>query len=130
MAGNRVVARFNNGRLVKGTTSDFFPNREVFHVETQDGEIVTVSHGELKAVFFVRDFRGNPSHQKKNRFDPSAPVIGRKIRVEFKDGEVIVGTTQGYQPDRPGFFLVPADSRSNAERCFVIAASTRKVAWV
>ena len=130
MAGNRVVARFNNGRLVKGTTSDFFPNRPVFHVETPDGEIVTVSHDDLKAVFFVRDFRGNPGHHKVNRFDPEVPMSGRKIQVEFNDGEVLVGTTQGYQPNRPGFFLIPADQKSNTERCFVISAATRKVAWV
>lgn len=127
MAGNRVVARYRDGRLIKGTTADFLPTRDVFHVQTEDGAITEVRHAELKAIFFVRDFLGNREHQKSNRFDPVKPAPGRKIRVVFADGEVLVGTTQGYQPNRPGFFLAPADPASNNERCFVIAAATREV---
>jgi hypothetical protein len=56
--------------------------------------------------------------------------VGRKIRVRFKDGEVLVGTTQGYQPGRPGFFLVPADPGSNIERCYVISAATDEVTFL
>ena len=55
------------------------------------------------------------------------PLGGKKMRVVFQDGEVLLGTTQGYQPGRPGFFLVPADPRSNNERCFVISSATREV---
>ena len=128
MPSNRVVARFLNGKLVKGTTADFLPTRDVFHVQSEAGAITEIRHGELKAIFFVRDFRGNPRHHNSNRFDPARPAQGRKIRVVFADGEVLVGTTQGYQPDRPGFFLVPADPASNNERCFVLAAATRTVA--
>jgi hypothetical protein len=32
---------------------------------------------------------------------------GRMIKVVFKDGEVLAGTTTGYQPGRPGFSLCP-----------------------
>ena len=56
--------------------------------------------------------------------------VGRKMKVRFKDGEEIVGTTQGYQPDRQGFFLVPADDRSNNDRCFVLAAATEDVSFL
>ena len=55
------------------------------------------------------------------------PVSGRKIRVVFSDGEILIGTTQGYTPGRAGFFVVPADAATNEERCFVIAAATREV---
>jgi Family of unknown function (DUF6982) len=55
------------------------------------------------------------------------PVVGRRIRVVFSDGEEITGTTQAYQPGRVGFFIVPADVHSNTERCFVVAAATREV---
>lgn len=128
MAGNKVVARFRDGRIVKGTTTDFLPARDAFHVHPEGGGApVTVKHADLKAIFFVRDFAGNPAHRPKNEFDPAKPVIGRKIRVVFLDDEVIVGTTQGYQPGRPGFFVVPADVDSNTERCYVLAAATREV---
>ena len=128
MAGNRVVARFQDGKTVKGTTTDFLPSRDFFHVHPDDGGgVATVRHAELKAIFFVHDLAGNPAHRPKNEFDPAKPVIGKKIRVVFTDGEVIVGTTQGYQPGRPGFFIQPADADSNTERCYVIAAATREV---
>ena len=40
----------------------------------------------------------------------------------------MVGTTQGYNPGRPGFFLIPADPQSNNERCFVVTGATQEVA--
>jgi hypothetical protein len=58
------------------------------------------------------------------------PGAGRRIKVAFKDGEVLVGTTQGYQPGRPGFFLVPADPSSNIERCYVLSAATQEISFV
>ena len=128
MASNRVVARYRDGRMIKGTTTDFLPTRDTFHVHPEGGgAAVVVRHGDLKAIFFVRDYAGNPAHRPKNQYDASKPVIGRKIRVVFEDGEVIVGTTQGYQPGRPGFFVVPADLESNTERCYVLSAATRDV---
>lgn len=129
MAGNRVVAHYRDGRLVKGSTADFLPTRDVFHIALESGGTpVPVQISDLKAVFFVRDLVGRPGQAKRNEFDPAKPAIGRKIRVEFKDGEVMLGTTQGYQPGRPGFFVVPADPASNTERCYVVAASTAQVA--
>ena len=128
MAGNRVVVHYRDGRLVKGSTADFLPAREVFHVTPEGGgPPVSVRHGDLKALFFVRELQGSSATVARNDFDAAKPVVGRKIRVVFADGEVMVGTTQGYQPGRSGFFVVPANSQTNTERCFVIAASTREV---
>ena len=49
------------------------------------------------------------------------------LKVRFLDGETIVGYTMGYSPDRMGFFLVPADSKGNNERIFVVKSATEKV---
>jgi hypothetical protein len=38
---NKVVARFKDGILMKGTTSDFFPNKNEFHLKLISGEIVS-----------------------------------------------------------------------------------------
>jgi hypothetical protein len=128
MAGNRVVAHRRDGHLIKGSTSDFLPTRDVFHVTAIDGSgVVAVRISELKAIFFVKDFAGDPGHRDRNTFAAGVPVVGRKIRVVFADGEVLLGTTQGYQPGRTGFFVVPADVGANTERCFVVSASTREV---
>ena len=87
----------------------------------------SIQLGDLKALFFVKDFAGRPSHKTRNEFAQDRAIPGRKIQVVFKDGETLVGTTQGYQPGRPGFFMVPADPDANTERCYVVAASTRSI---
>ena len=131
---NKVIARFAAGNMIKGTTTDFFSGRDVFHVsmlnapaEEKPFEIYTKY---LKALFFVKDFRGDPHYVNRNEFDPKHPTIGLKIRVEFKDDEVLVGTTTGYQPGRSGFFILPADTSSNNERCYVFVAATKKVSFI
>jgi len=130
---NKIVARFADGRILKGSTADFVPSKDQFHVSAADGargsKPVLVSLAELKALIFVKDFAGNPRHEEAKEFGPASPA-GRRIRVVFKDGEVLVGTTLGYQPGRPGFFLVPVDPASNMERCFVVASATAKISFV
>jgi hypothetical protein len=134
MIQNKIVVHYLDGRILKGVSADFFPNKTLFHLMPVDSppssQPAEVQVSELKAVFFVKDFAGNPEYNDRKEFDPSKPVSGRKIRVEFKDGEVIVGTTQGYQPGRPGFFVVPADPQSNNERCFVVSSATTDVSFV
>ena len=131
---NRVVVRYADGRIIKGVTADFFPNKNLFHVSVDDAsegekplEINTI---ELKALFFVKDFEGDPQHEEGNEFDSEHPPAGRRIKVVFKDGEILLGTTTGYQPKRPGFFVVPADTSSNIERCYVITAATQEVSFL
>jgi hypothetical protein len=131
---NKVVARYADGRVVKGVTADFFPGRETFHLSVASGAPAAapleIWVKDLKAVFFVKDLAGNPQHVERKEFDPLRPPTGRRIRVVFNDGEVFVGTTQGYQPGRPGFFVVPADPEANTERCYVVSASTREVGFL
>jgi hypothetical protein len=131
---NRVVARYADGRIVKGMTSDFTPAKESFHVTEAaapaGAKPVTIQTNQLKALFFVKDYAGDPRHSERNEFDPARPPVGRRIRVAFKDGEVLVGTTHGYQRGRPGFFMVPADVDSNIERCYVVSAATQGIAFI
>lgn len=131
---NKVVVRFADGRIIKGTTADFYPNKDTFHVSVDavpDGSNpLEVSTQDLKSLFFVKDFEGNPGHGEGNEFDSSNPPAGRRIKVVFKDGEVLLGTTTGYQPKRSGFFVVPADPGSNNERCYVVTAATQEVSFL
>jgi hypothetical protein len=133
MQKNRIVVRYRDGRTVKGHTADFLATRPSFHVVPVDAGAaalkgtVEIPLAELKGVFFVKDFAGNRAYQETNAFAPEQRVPGRKLRVEFEDGEVLVGSTMGYQPNRPGFFLVPADPSSNNERCYVVSAAVKAV---
>ena len=59
MEPNKVVVKFKDNTVAKGKTSDFFPNKTQFHLEEMNGEIADISIEDLKAVFFVKDFKGN-----------------------------------------------------------------------
>ena len=53
-AGRMIVVRFLDGRILKGTTQDFLPNKPTFHVYENGDEsspAVELSISELKAVF-------------------------------------------------------------------------------
>jgi len=129
MLANKVVVRYLDGRVLKGVTRDFAPTRDSFHVAhaEDDRQITEVSTAELKAVFFVRSFTGDPQHQKQSMPEDLFRHPGRKLKVTFADGEVICGTTNPYVPGRPSFFLVPLDPEGNNERAFVFAHATTSV---
>ncbi|HOG30347.1 MAG TPA: hypothetical protein PLT35_13810 [Vicinamibacterales bacterium] len=130
---NKVVVRFADKHAAKGFTNDFFPGRESFHLSpaSESGaEPVVIRVSDLKAVFFVHDLAGNREKTDRKEFDPAHPAVGRRIKVVFKDGEVFVGTTHGYQPGRQGFFVVPADATSNIQRCYVVTAATESVSFL
>jgi hypothetical protein len=129
----KVVARYLNGRVIKGFTVDFSPFQDRFHLVEADagtGKMREIRLAELKGVFFVKDLAGDLGHAKSNVFDPEDATPGRRVRVRFKDGETLAGFTPDYQPVRSGFFLLPADLRSNTDRCYVVAAATEKVSPV
>ena len=141
MLTNKVVARFKNGEVKKGTTRDFSPNKVVFHLQLFTGEALDVnieelkavhfvndleiSIEELKAVFFVKDFEGNKDHQ--DDYTDDIPDGGVKVQIEFSDGEMIIGYTQGYSAVSSGFFLIPADFQNNNDHIYVINSATEKV---
>ena len=132
MAANhrKVVARYVDGRLVKGYTFDFGPAQPRFHVfpePSASGPSTQVLVRELKALFFVRDLVGNPARQDGQEFHSGEAPAGQHVEVRFRDGEVIVGTADSPPTDALGFFLVPADPESNNLRVYVVAAATRAV---
>jgi hypothetical protein len=125
----KVVARYLDGRLVKGYTFDFGPPKARFHIfpePSASGTSTQVLLRDLKALFFVRDLVGDPARQDAKQ-PPASGSTGRLVEVRFRDGETIVGTAEGSWTDNPGFFLVPADEGSNNLRVYVLTAATRAV---
>jgi len=131
LEASKIVARFQDGKMVKGYTQNFFPNRPVFHVLPMDSASTTKSVeirvSELKAVFFVRDFMGNKDYDERKLLNPGEKVQGRLVEVTFMDGEVLVGSTTGYDPKRPGFFFFPVDPKSNNIKAYILSSAIRGV---
>jgi PilZ domain len=122
-----VILRYLHGEIIRGFCNDFSSTRSQFHlwpsVDALRSERIIVSLSRLKAVFFVRDLLGNPAYVDRQEFEGAGH--GRKMEITFLDGEVIVGSTLGYRTDGPGFFLHPADPRSNNLRIFIVTGSVR-----
>jgi len=128
MQPNKVVIQFKDGSVRKGTTNDFLPNKERFHLTGMDGTTEVVDIDMLKALFFVKDMAGNKDY--KESYNDTIQGGGRKIKVEFTDGEIIIGYVLGYSPDRQGFIMSPADFNANNNRIFVVKSATKSVQFV
>ena len=133
---NLVVARFRDGKILKGMTHDFGPQKKVFHVipvgadgKAQNVKISEVSLTDLKAVFFVKSLQGKKDHPpQKGMLDEKGIVKGStKVKITFYDGEILVGTTHGYNPNREGFFVFPAESDSNNLRVFIVSGAVKEI---
>jgi len=126
----KVIARYGNGKVLKGYTHDLFPNKHLFRISPSIDEPfkegTKIQIPDLNAFFSVRDFAGDPSYNERNNFFQYKQPHGRKIEVTFKDGEVLADTTVGHTPDLRGFFIFPADPKSNNLRVFVISAAVKK----
>jgi hypothetical protein len=129
---NLVVARYRDGRTIKGTTYDFGPQKKGFHVVPLGeggGKVSEVLLSELKAVFFVKSLEGKQNHPSaKEVIEEKAEPAGlMKVKITFFDGETLVGTTHGYTLEREGFFIVPLEGDSNNLRIFVISKAVQQV---
>lgn len=128
-AWQKIVVRYAEGQILKGYAQDFSSTRSQFtlwpSLTAAASERVIVPLATLKAVFFVRDFAGNPGYVE--RADRGQAQHGRRIEVTLVDDEVIVGRTLSYRPDGHGFFVVPADPLANNIRVFVVSSSVRQV---
>lgn len=131
---NRLVARYSDGHVAKGSTLDFQPGKAVFHMNPYgpdpgwDREEVRVD--DLKALFFVKTFEGNPDHVEQKWFGGLPPGSERGVQVQFRDGETMLGTTPTYRSANEGFFITPADPESNNLRCYIPESSGAEIRYV
>jgi hypothetical protein len=126
-AWQKVIARFRDGRMVRGYTNDFHPSKPQLHLssEPRSGDTLFLQINQLKALFFVREFTGDPARVDRQEFVETPH--GRKVAVTFTDGEILLGSTLGYRGEGNGFFVHPADPRSNNLRVFVAPGATQQV---
>ena len=129
---NKAIVAFLDGRRLKGYIYNFSAQKDRFRLfleqDTLQRQGADVQIKDLKAIFFAKDFVGNCEYTESQTL--TAQNGGRKAEVTFRDGEKLVGTTDAYNPQKIGFFLVPADPRSNNLRVFVITKNTTQIRWI
>ena len=132
----KVVVHYRDGKILKGFSQDFYPNKPLFHLLPAvsgfsfTDEAVAVRMKDLKAVFFVRDFVEDSLYNERKYFVEGEHPSGRKVQVTFPDGEMLVGSTVGYDRQRQGFFLIPADPQSNNRSIFILSAAAASVRFL
>ena len=140
MGGEKmVVARFRDGKVVKGYVKDFRIDAETVVLsllKTREDRHVPLE--ELKAIFFVKTFEGVSDHVERKAFG-IRKLTGRKVFVKFSDRETLVGFVEGDVPwdkgfslaklgrNAKGFFLTPVDGDCNNERVFVVGSAIQDV---
>ena len=126
----KVVVHYRAGKIMKGYTHDFFPHKDRFHlfpVDRPNTQGTEVFLKDLKAIFLVRDFAGDPNYVDRKKYVEGEKPSGKKVEVLFEDTEVLVGSTLGYDRSRPGFFILPVDPKSNNLRVFVVSSAVKQV---
>ena len=124
----KMVVRLKNKSLLKGTTCNFSPLKASFHLILLSGELVTVYIEKMKAAFFVKRFDGDRSYNYT--YKDFIPWGGNKVKVDFADGETMIGYTQHHSYAHQGFFVTPADLQGNNERVFIMSSATSNVTFL
>jgi hypothetical protein len=126
-----VVVHFKSGEIRKGRTRNFAFFRETFDLVEVDAETnenletLAVRVEDLKAVFFVKDFGGNPSYRTDRKAEREG--FGNRVEITFQDNETLIGYTPRYKEDNNGFILYPADSNTNNELVAVVRSAIQSV---
>jgi hypothetical protein len=114
---HRVVLHTVEGQVKRGTLRDAVlegPSLEL--VVQPTGEIETFRVERIRAIFFML----GPAEK------PPVPQ-GYRVRVTFRDGRQVAGFSPDYDPQAPGFFMLPADTRTNTARIWVYRSAVRQV---
>ncbi len=121
---HKVVLRDLDGNTTFGFTyqTDFSDDIKII---TREGKDQTLPLARLKAVFFVRDFKGDPQYQPV-QFLTKAPISEKLwVRVRFQDGEVLEGKVNNSLDllIQAGFYLWPSDAETNNVSVFIPKAA-------
>jgi len=78
----------------------------------------------------VLDFVGHPLYKERKKYVEGEKPSGQKVEVTFIDGEVLVGSTLGFDPKRQAFLIFSADPKSNNIRVSVVSSFVEKVRYL
>ena len=112
----RVILHTLEGLVKRGVLRDANLGDDTVGLEAQPGALENIPRPRIKAIFFML-----PSGQKP------VPPTGDKLRVTFKDGRQLAGFSSDHKGTGLGFFVVPADNRTNTERIFIYRSSVEKI---
>lgn len=117
----RVVVRKLDKGLIKGFLDPaHFLEREI-DVLDREGRLTHVPLDEIKGIFFVRDFEGNPERAERKIFRSRPRLAGLWVRMTFKDTEILEAILPNnlLEIDPLGYLVRPPDVYSNNLKIFI-----------
>lgn len=124
-----VIHRLDKG-LVKGYVDPlaYLGTKGVELLDTA-GRLVRIPLEDIKGIYFVRDFEGNPQQPERKVFHSRPRLSGLWIRMTFKDNEVQEGLISKnlLDLDSLGFLVTPPDLYSNNLRIFIPRSALTKL---
>jgi len=129
--GMRVVVAFLDKSRDRGLVYEFKPYGDGFTLHPTDDSRKErgryINFTTIKAVYFVKTLEGNRNHKEKKTQLPPVYRQGRKVQIHFPDGEQYMGTTEGFNPQRVGFFFYPGDPQSNNLEVFIVTSNADEI---
>jgi Family of unknown function (DUF6982) len=123
----KVIVRYSDGRVLRAYLPAEYqiasaPQRlEVLALQDVNGASLDVGASEIKAIFLVKSFEGNPNYVEFKNFPQRPGGPGLWLSVVFKDRESL----EGVAPNSLAtfidtiFFMTPPDPRSNNQAVLV-----------
>jgi hypothetical protein len=132
MQGHLIVARFIDGKVLKGVSLDVDPKKPICHLKTESGGTIEVALADVKALFFVKTAGGRAEYNEVKEATPGDSRLHgtRRVKAVFQDAEEIVGLMNRFPPITPYFFMLPIDPASNNIRMLVNRAALREITEV
>jgi hypothetical protein len=115
-----VIRKLDKG-LIKGFLDPGGYLASEIEVLDREGRLVRIPMGEIKGVFFVREFEGNPDRAERKVFHSRPRLAGLWVRMTFKDGEVLEALLPNnlLETDATGYLVTPPDVYSNNLKMFI-----------
>ena len=125
----KVVVRTRKGEVRRGFSDPRQIEPSLRLINTQ-GDEESFDLGDLKAVFVVKEFEGDPKYeavQSLSRLKGSRAVW---VRLKFFDGEEIEGRIQNNLSllTEDGFLIWPSDSDSNNRYAYIVKSALEEFA--
>ncbi|HTV65864.1 MAG TPA: hypothetical protein VMD98_09675 [Bryocella sp.] len=116
----KVVVRKMDRDSVAGYVAAAFIADGKVEVMNTAGKVVGIDLGDIKGVYFVREF-GDSELLGRKTFTSRPRVEGLWVRLRFRDNEVIEGMMSNdlLQDSGEGFSIIPPDPNGNTQRIFV-----------
>jgi hypothetical protein len=114
---HRVVVHTVEGLVKRGVIADVSLDAPSLPLAPQpDAAPEALPTAKVKAIFFMLAAG-----------EPPPVAAGKKVRVTFSDGRQIAGFSPDYSDAGPGFFMIPADTRTNTGRIWVYRSAVKAV---